>query len=100
MKLGQDQSEITKLLDRYKSNINQDLTHKTGSLGYRPKQGCDIFSDRPQNRRNAPTVEQYAFCAFLFIQWSPEQIISKLPISHAIVYQHFYVNNAQGGDRF
>ena len=33
----------------------------------------------------------------LCIQWSPEQIASKLPISHETVYQHVYADKAQGG---
>ena len=31
------------------------------------------------------------------MQSSPEQIASKLPISHEIVYQHVYADKAQGG---
>jgi len=33
----------------------------------------------------------------LQIQWSPEQIASKLPISHETLYQHVYADKAQGG---
>ena len=33
----------------------------------------------------------------LRVQWSPEQIASKLPISHETVYQHVYADKAQGG---
>jgi IS30 family transposase len=36
----------------------------------------------------------------LCIQWSPEQIASKLPISHETVYQHAYAEKAQGGTRW
>ena len=35
--------------------------------------------------------------ALLRVQWSPEQIASKLPISHETVYQHVYADKAQGG---
>ena len=58
-----------------------------------------MSADRAQNSRNAPTVEPWgseAACALLCIQWSPEQIASKLPISHETVYQHVYANKVQG----
>jgi len=34
-------------------------------------------------------------CAYLCIQWSTEQIASKLPISHETIYQHVYAEKAQ-----
>ena len=100
MKAGHDQSQIAKLLDRHKSTISRELSRNTGSRGYRPKQACEMSADRAQNSRNAPTVEPWvreAACALLCIQWSPEQIASKLSISHETVYQHVYANKAQGG---
>jgi IS30 family transposase len=100
MKAGHDQSQIAKLLDRHKSTISRELSRNTGSRGYRPKQAFEMSADRAQNSRNAPTVEPWvreAACALLCIQWSPEQIASKLPISHETVYQHVYAYKAQGG---
>jgi IS30 family transposase len=58
-----------------------------------------MSADRVQSSRNAPTVEPWvreAACALLCIQWSTEQIASKLPISHETVYQHVYADKAQG----
>ena len=46
MKVGHDQSQIAKLLDRHKSTISRELSRNTGSLGYRPKQDCDMSADR------------------------------------------------------
>lgn len=100
MKAGHDQSQIAKLLDRHKSTISRELSRNTGSRGYRPKQACEMSADRAQNSRNAPTVDPWvheAACALLCIQWSPEQIAFKLPISHETVYQHVYADKAQGG---
>ena len=34
---------------------------------------------------------------YLSIEWSPEQIASKLPVSHESVYLYIYANKAQGG---
>jgi len=36
-------------------------------------------------------------CSLVRMQWSPEQISSKLPISHETLYQHIYADKAQGG---
>jgi len=100
MKAGHDQTQITKLLDRHKSTINRELIRNTGSRGYRPKQACEFSAERAQNSRNAPNVEPWIreeACTLLRLQWSPEQISSKLPISHETLYQHVYADKAQGG---
>ena len=100
MKAGHDQSQIAKVLDRNKSTISRELSRNTGSRGYRPKQACEISADRSQNSRNASTVASWVkdeANAMLRVQWSPEQIASKLPISHETVYQHVYADKAQGG---
>jgi IS30 family transposase len=56
---------------------------------------------RSQNSRNASTLAPWVkdeANALLRVQWSPEQIASKLPISHETVYQHVYADKAAGGD--
>jgi IS30 family transposase len=100
MKAGHDQFEIAKLLDHQKSTINLELTRNTGSRSYRLKQACEMSADRAQNSRKASTVAPWVkdeANALLRLQWSPEQITSKLPISHGTVYQHLYTDKAQGG---
>jgi IS30 family transposase len=100
MKAGHDQSQIAKLLDRHKSTISRELSRNTGSRGYRPKQACEMSADRAQNSRNANMVPAWVndqAQLLLQLQWSPEQIASKLPISHETVYQHVYADKAQGG---
>ena len=100
MKAGHDQSQIAKVLDRNKSTISRELSSNTGSRGYRPKQACEMSTYRSQNSRNASTVASWVkdeANALLRVQWSPEQIASKLPISHETVYQHVYADKAQGG---
>jgi IS30 family transposase len=39
--------------------------------------------------------EQAAY--LLCLQWSPEQIAGKLPVSHETLYQHVYADKARGG---
>ena len=100
MKAGHDQSQIAKVLDRNKSTISRELSRNTGSRGYRPKQACEMSTYRSQNSRNASTVASWVkdeANALLRVQWSPEQIASKLPISHETVYQHVDADKAQGG---
>jgi IS30 family transposase len=59
-----------------------------------------MSTHRSQNSRNASTLAPWVkdeANALLRVQWSPEQIASKLPISHETVYQHVYADKAQGG---
>jgi len=100
MKAGHDQTQIAKLLDRHKSTISRELIRNTGSRDYRPKQACEFSAEREQNSRNAPTVEPWVrqeACSLVRMQWSPEQIAARLPISHETMYQHVYADKAQGG---
>jgi IS30 family transposase len=100
MKAGHDQTQIAKLLDRHKSTISRELRRNSGSRGYRPKQACERSVERAQNSRNAPTIAPWIreeACTLLCLQWSPQQIASKLPISHETLYQHVYADKAQGG---
>ena len=100
MKAGHDQSQIAKLLDRHKSTISRELRRNSGSRGYRPKQACEKSAGRAQNSRNASTVPTWVHeqtRLLLQFQWSPEQIASKLPISHETVYLRVYADKAEGG---
>jgi IS30 family transposase len=100
MNAGHDRTQLTKLLDQHKSTISRELNRNSGSRGYRPKQACEHSVKRSQNSLNAPIVETWVrqeACALLRLQWSPEQISSKLPISHETLYQHVYADKAQGG---
>ena len=100
MKAGHDQTQIAKLLDRHKSTISRELSRNCGLKGYRPKQACELTAKRSEQSRNAATVpawvcEQAAH--LLCLQWSPEQIAGKLPVSHETLYQHVYADKARGG---
>ena len=100
IKAGHDQSQIAKLLDRHKSTTSRKLSRNTGSRDYRPKQACEMSADRAQNSRNAnmvPALVNDQAQLLLQLQWNPEQIASKLPISHVTVYLRVYAVKAQGG---
>jgi len=100
MKAGHDQTQIAKLLDRHKSNISRETSRNRGLKGYRPKQACAIASKSSAKCRNAatvpPWVAEQAAC-LLKLQWSPEQIAGKLPVSHETLYRHVYSDKARGG---
>ena len=100
MKAGHDQTQIAKLLDRHKSTISRELSRNRGLKGYRPKQACATAANRSEKSRNAatmlPWVAEQAAC-LLKLQWSPEQIAGKLPVSHETLYQHVYSDKARGG---
>jgi IS30 family transposase len=100
MKAGHDQTQIAKLLDRHKSTISREISRNRGLKGYRPKQACAIATKRSEKCRNAatvpPWVAEQAAC-LLKLQWSPEQIAGKLPVSHETLYLHVYSDKARGG---
>ena len=100
MKAGHNITQIADLLSRSKSTISRELRRNAGSRGYRPKQACELSRQRAQGSRNAarvaPWVKEQA-AALLELQWSPEQIAGKLPVSHETLYQHVYADMAQGG---
>ena len=100
MKAGHDQTQIAKLLDRHKSTISRELSRNRVLKGYRPKQACATAAKRSEKSRNAatmpPWVAEQAAC-LLKLQWSPEQIAGKLPVSHETLYQHVYSDKARGG---
>ena len=100
MKAGHDQTQIAKLLDRHKSTISRELSRNCGLKGYRPKQACELMAKRSEQSRNAATVPAWVYeqaAHLLCLQWSPEQIAGKLPVSHETLYQHVYADKARGG---
>jgi IS30 family transposase len=93
-------TQIAQLLGRHKSTISRELRRNAGFRGYRPKQACELALKRSESSRNAstiaPSVKEQAI-VLLQMQWSPEQIAGKLPVSHETLYQHVYADKSQGG---
>ncbi len=76
MKVQDSITQIASLIGRHKSTISREL------------------------RRNACAVEprvRAQAAALLRLQWSPEQVASKLPVSHEMLYQHVYADKTQDG---
>lgn len=100
MKAGQTQTEITRILGRHKSTIIRELSRGSGRRGYRPRQAQNLSHERSQGSRNAAHIDEQILIqvrSLLSLQWSPEQIASKLPISHETIYQKIYADKAMGG---
>ena len=100
MKDGHDKIQIAKLLNPHKSTISWNLSRNRVFKGYRPKQARATTTKRSENSRNAATIPswlaQQAAC-LLKLQWSPEEIAAKLPVSQEALYQHVYADKARGG---
>ena len=100
MKAQHNITQIAQLLGRDKSTISRELRRNAGCRGYRAKQACELACKRSESSRNAnmlaPWVKEQAR-ELLRLQWSPEQIASKLPVSHESLYLHVYADKARGG---
>lgn len=94
-------TEIARLLGRSKSTISREIKRGTGGCGYRAKQACELAAQRAKTSRNARTIAPAVMAqatAWLKVQWSPEQIANKLPVSHETLYQYVYADRATGGE--
>ena len=100
MKAQHNITQIARLLGRDKSTISRELRRNAGCRGYKAKQACELACKRSESSRNActlaPWVKEQA-SALLRLQWSPEQIAGKLPVSHESLYLHVYADKAHGG---
>jgi IS30 family transposase len=100
MKAQHNITQIARLLGRNKSTISRELRRNAGCRGYKAKQACELACKRSESSRNAHTVAPWVkeqASALLRLQWSPEQIADKLPVSHESLYLHVYADKAHGG---
>lgn len=101
MKAQHNITQIAVLLGLNKSTISRELHRNAGSRGYRPKQACELAAQRSESSRNASTLAPWVkeqANVLLKLQWSPEQIAGKLPVSHETLYPHVYADKAHGGN--
>jgi IS30 family transposase len=100
MKANHSITQISDQLGRHKSTISHELGRNEGSRGYRPKQASELALSRSQGSRNARELEPWVKrkADFLLgLQWSPEQIAGKLPVSPETLYLHVYADKVNGG---
>jgi IS30 family transposase len=93
-------TQIARLLGKDKSTISRELRRNAGCRGYKAKQACELACKRSESSCNAntlaPWVKEQA-SALLRLQWGPEQIAGKLPVSQESLYLHVYADKAHGG---
>ena len=103
LRAGQTQTKIASILGRHKSTVSRELKLGTGLCNYRPKQACALAAKRAQNSRNAIQIAPWVMVMakhMLNLQFSPEQIAGKLPISHETLYLRIYADQAQKGQLY
>jgi len=99
MKAGKNLTQIGAILGRHRSTISCEVSRNTGQRGYRPRQAALLADERAKQSRNAKTVSPEVLRqAFDLVrqQWSPVQVVSKLPVSHGTLYLHLYRDRASG----
>lgn len=100
MKAGHTPTQIAQLLGRHRSTISREFKRGRGQRGYRAEQACLKAQERARGSRNARRIEAWVWtevACYLAVQWSPEQIADRLPVSHECVYLHVYADKARGG---
>lgn len=103
LRAGHTQTKIANILQRHKSTISRELKLGTGSKSYRPKQACALAAKRGKNSRNARQIAPWVLSVamhMLKLEFSPEQIAGKLPISHETLYLRIYADQARQGQLY
>ena len=99
-------SEIAQVLGRHKSTISRELSRNDSAYFdcYRADMACERAAARARNSRNAKTVDPKRLARALHWvrteQWSPQQSVARLGISHETVYRYIYADKALGGDLY
>ena len=84
MKSQHNITQIAQPLGRNNSTVSRGLRRNAGCRGCRAKQACELASKRSESSRNASTLAHWLkeqASELLRLQWSPEQIADKLPVS-------------------
>jgi len=103
LKAGLTQAQISVNLGRHKSTISREISRNSGLRGYRSRQACLLAEARAANSRNARQIAHADWLrveGYLRDQWSPEQITSRVSMSHETIYRRVYVDKAMGGDLY
>lgn len=105
-KVGHNQSDIARVMNRHKSSIGREMKRNRGERGYRPKQAHELSQARRRACENSPrvTAETWAMVDVKLDEtWSPEQISGYLKVSgqptvsHESIYQRIYADKRAGG---
>lgn len=107
LRMGHNQTEIAKVIEKHKSTISRELARNTGLRSYRPKQAqYKAFSRRNHTRAHILAETWELIHEKLRMEWSPEQVSGWLRrnlgilISHEWIYQHILRDKFAGGDLY
>jgi len=108
LKIGYNQTEISKVLGVHKSTISRELIRNRGGRGYRPKQ-ASRFSEHRRQGKARPRIDgsTWAYVEQLICkEWSPEQISGwmkqtmEIAVSHEWIYQYILKDKLTGGSLY
>lgn len=103
LKMGHNESEISKCIGVHKSTISREIRRNQGQRGYRAKQAHEFAMGRRKKAKRRITDENWKLVEkYIKEDWSPEQISGRLrkeviQISHEMIYQHIYADKQAGG---
>jgi IS30 family transposase len=107
LKMGHNQTEISKVIGKHKSTVSRELERNCGLRGYRPKQAHHKALCRRNHSLFHILPETWDLIETkLRLDWSPEQIsgwlqrLYAIQVSHEWIYQHVLVDKQAGGELY
>ena len=107
LKMGHNQTEISKVIGKHKSTVSRELERNCGLRGYRPKQAHHKALCRRNHSLFHILPETWDLIETkLRLDWSPEQIsgwlqrLYAIQVSHEWIYQHILVDKQAGGELY
>lgn len=107
LKMGHNQTEISKVIGKHKSTISRELERNCGLRGYRPKQAHHKALCRRNHSHYRILPETWdQIETKLRLDWSPEQVSGWLQrfyaiqVSHEWIYQHILMDKQVGGELY
>jgi IS30 family transposase len=93
-------SAIAQGIGFHKSTVYREIDNNGGGAGYDAKFAQQRADKRALNSRNASTIDEATWHGvdhYLLLEHSPEQIASKLDLSHEAIYLYIYRDQQAGG---
>jgi transposase, IS30 family len=107
LKIGHNQTEISKVIGKHKSTISRELERNCGLRGYRPKQAHHKALCRRNHSHYRILPETWdQIETKLRLDWSPEQVsgwlsrFHAIQVSHEWIYQHILMDKQVGGELY
>lgn len=109
LEMKMTKSEMARRIEVHRSTITRELRrNESGRWKYNPSRAIKMARERHEKKRKWRIGEQTwaRVEALLDLQWSPEQISSRLqleglpPVSHETIYLYIYRDKRQGGQLY